>query len=32
MKDVATKFRERLEYVVSNLPSHLPGVEKAAKR
>jgi len=32
MKDVATKFRERLEYVASNLPSHLPGVEKAAKR
>ncbi|KAL9986684.1 hypothetical protein ACROYT_G000859 [Oculina patagonica] len=32
MKDVATKFRERLEHVASNLPSHLPGVEKAAKR
>jgi len=32
MKDIATKFRERLEHVAANLPSHLPGVEKKAKR
>ena len=32
MKDVANKFRERLEHMASNLPSHLPGVEKKTKR
>ncbi|XP_066021559.1 spindle and kinetochore-associated protein 1 [Pocillopora verrucosa] len=32
MQDVAKKFKERLEHIASNLPSHLPGVEKISQR
>lgn len=32
MQDVAQKFKERLEHIASNLPSHLPGVEKISQR
>lgn len=32
MRDISNKFRDRLEHVASNLPSHLPGVEKKKKR
>ncbi|XP_027060114.1 spindle and kinetochore-associated protein 1-like [Pocillopora damicornis] len=32
MQDVAQKFKERLEHIASNLPSHLPGVEKTSQR
>lgn len=32
MKDIASKFRLRLQHVASNLPPHLPGVEKSTKR
>lgn len=32
MQDVANKFKERLEHIASNLPSHLPGVEKISQR
>lgn len=31
-QDVAKKFKERLEHITSNLPSHLPGVEKISQR
>lgn len=31
-QDVAKKFKERLEHIASNLPSHLPGVEKISQR